>query len=685
MLELSKDEGLRLDNNRLMRLISYVFPIAIILAVIFTFLWMFEVGKFGYAVRGLFTGIPAILSCLFVLFIYKKDVSLHDIDVLPSLNLKSLTYLFGIFYISSLVALLLSEGSRPGYYFIFILVLYLSVFLQIFSKNVNPSLILVESFLIMINLIYSVTLNYDFYFGTTDILPHIFLSEITATFGRIIPASLSDYAYFPLYHVFIAEASELLNLGTKTSLFLVTAPIYAITIIFLYYIFNYITNNRQISLLSCLLFSSSSIVLYYGANVITRTMSFIMFVILLYLIYSVNFKKDKLSLKTLSVIIAIFLTLVHNVSLPQIVLLLILLFASEYIVKNGSYISKPFFLFLTVTFVAYWFFEAYLFVQRGLTPRLQSQFWDSLVLTAGGVEVLQEELISLIGILDKSIFLFFALIGIGFLLKNHKNNYASVLGLFSFLALIFYVPNPLNTIWQFRVLFRVDRFMLLVSPFMAFAMGYGIYVFWNYMSRYAPKKINSFFLIVLLFSGFVLVSSIFSIGDSDLLGQNAKHEYFTSDELSGFEHVFKYTPANSAIYTDYYTSRFFYLPLIPQNSAEMNLAPYQNYRIGDVNNLPKYRGYIVLRTREFLRSGLYFGSEESTLKETPNYLFQGVLPENKLELERNVADLSKVYSNPSTDIFIPHKGLRSQQGTKSTNSQNLKNQGNYSANPKSVE
>jgi hypothetical protein len=658
MLGLSEETGLEVDNNRLMRFISFLFPLAIILAVIFTFLWMFEIGKFGYALRGLFTGIPAIISCLFVLFIYKKDVSLHDIDVLPSLNTKSLTYLFGIFYICSLIVLMLSPGDRPLYYFIFISMMYLSVFLQIFSKNVSPSLILAESFLIMINLIYSVTLNYDFFFGTTDILPHIFLSEITALSGQIIPASLSDYAYFPLYHILIAEASELLNTGIKTSLFLITAPIYAITIIFLYYLFNFITNNRQISLLSVVLFSASSIVLYYGANVITRTMAFVMFVILLYLIYSVNFKKDILSLKILSVIVVIFLTLVHNVSLPQIVLLLVLLFASEYIIGYGSYISKPFFILLNVTFVAYWFFLAYLFVQRSLTPRLQSQFWDSIVLTAGGAVAIQENLISLIGLLDKSIFLFFALIGIGFLLKNYKKNYASVLGLFAFFTLIFYVPNPLNTIWQFKVLFRVDRFMLLVSPFMAFVMGYGIYVFWNYMSKYAPKKLNSFFVIFLLFSVFVFVSTIFSIGDSSFLGQNAEHEYFTAEELSGFDHFLNYSSAGSSIYTDYHTSRFFYLPLTPQTSADIKLEPYHDYRIGNVSNIPQYKGYIVLRTGEFLRSGLYFGSEEGTVKETPNYFYQG-LPENKLELESNLAGLGKVYSNPSTDIFIPHSGLNS--------------------------
>lgn len=673
MFELNNDTGVKLDSSRLMKLISYLFPLAIILAVAFTFLWMFEVGKLGYALRGIFTGIPAVLSCLFVLFIYRKNVSLHDMDVFPSLNMQSLTYLFGIFYTSSLASLLLSQGDRPWYYFVFILLLYLSVFLQIFSEKVNPSLILLETFLIMINLTYSVTLNYDFYFGTTDILTHVSLSELTAISGHIIPASLSDYAYFPLYHILIAEASELLNIGVKTSLFVITAPIYAATIIFLYYLFNYITNNRQISLLSCVIFSVSSIVLYYGVNVITRTMAFTAFVLLLYLIYSVNFKNDKISLKILSVIIAIFLTLVHNVSLPQIFLLLIILFASEYIIGGGSYISKPFFLFLSVTFIGYWFFVAYLFVQRGLSPRLQSQLWETLVLNAGGTEVVQESLTSLIGLLDKSIFLFFALIGIGFLLKYYKNNYASVLGLFAFLTLIFYVPNPLNTIWQLNVLFRFDRFMLLVSPFMAFAMGYGIYVFWNYISKYSPIKRNTFFLIVLLFSGFVIVSSIFSIGDSSLLGQDAKHEYFTSDELNSFEYVLNHVPISSAIYTDYYSSRFFFLPLTPQTSAEMNLSTYLNYRIGDVNNIPQYKGYTVLRNREFLRSGLYFSSAESTLRETPNYFFEGS-PENKLELESNLANTSKIYSNPGTDIFIPRKGLNYSQEIKSTNNQNPRNQ-----------
>ncbi len=408
MFGLSEETGLTyVGNTRLMKVISFLFPIAIILAVILTFVWMFATEKPAYAIRGLFTGVPAVVSCFFILYIYRKDVSLHDIDSFPSINIRSLTYVFGIFYLGSIAALLLSSGSRPWYYFVFILVTYLSVFLQIFSEKVKPHLFFWSLFLIMVNLTYSVTLNYDFYFGTTDILPHIFLSEFTAVTGQTIPISLSDYAFFPLYHILVAESSQIMNLSTKTSLFLITAPIYAITIVFLYYLFNYITHNRQISLLSCLLFSASSIVLYYSTNVITRTMSFVAFIILLYLIYSVNFKEEKFSLKTLSIIVLLFLTLVHNVSILQFVLLIIIMLASEYIIGSANYVSKPFFLLLNVTFTSYWFFAAYLFMQRSLTPRLQSHLLDSIVLTAGGSDVLEEGLISLIGLLDKSVFLFF--------------------------------------------------------------------------------------------------------------------------------------------------------------------------------------------------------------------------------------------------------------------------------------
>lgn len=650
MSVLNEVKGFKSANNKRMKLIYSLFPLCVIFAVLFAFLWMFTVGKLNFVVKGLFTGIPAIISCIIVLFIYKKDVKLNDILISPSISRNSLIYLFGIFYLSSISILLLSQGGRFWYYFMFIVLLYIFILLQILSENSNPSIILVEIFLILLNLTYSVTLNYDLYFGTTDIMPHILLSEMTAMSGQIVSASLTDYAYFPLYHIMVAASSLLLHIDVKSSLFLITAPIYGITIIFLYYLFHYITRNRQISLLSCLLYSSSSIVLYYGANMITRTMSFVMFIVLLYLIYSVNFKESKFSVKILSVIAALFLTLVHNVSLPQFVLLMVILLVCESLVDVNNHISKPFFILLNVSFISYWFFIAYLFVQRSISVRLQSHFWDSMVLTSEGLGSVDDHLTNLVGYLDSSVFLFFALIGIGFLLKKYKNNYASVFGLFALITLIFYIPNPLNTIWQLHVLFRIDRFSLFVSPFMAFVMSYGIYVFWNYLSKSSSKKGYPLFLILLLFSTFIFISSVYSISDSESLVVESAHPYFTAQELRGFEHIKSYVPAGSYIYSDYYASRYFYFPMVPGISDEKNLSFYRSYRIDNVNNFSRYSGYIVVRTREFLRAGLYL-SEGGIKAESANYFYRGT-SENELEMNSNLKKINKIYSSPVEEIFI---------------------------------
>jgi hypothetical protein len=655
MSVLNEIEEFKPASNKWMKLIYSLFPLCVILAVVFAFLWMFATGKVGFVVKGVFTGVPAVISCIFLLFLYKKDVRLNDILVFPSISRNSLTYLFGIFYLGSISILLLFPGGRSWHYFILIVLLYISVLLQIFSENSNPSVVLAEIFLILLNLIYSVTLNYDLYFGTTDIMPHILLSEMTAMSGHVISTSLTDYAYFPLYHILVAASSSLLKIDVKSSLFLITAPIYAITVVFVYYLSQYASNNRQISLLSSLLFSSSSIVLYYGVNMITRTMSFVMFVVLLYLIYSVNFKEPKLPIKILSVLAVVFLTLVHNVSLPQFVVLMVILLICESLVNVGSYISKPFFVFLNVIFTSYWFFVAYMFLQRSISIRLQGRFWDSMVLTTEGTGTVDEYLVNLVGSLDSAIFLFFALIGIGFLLKKYRNNYAAVFGLFALITLIFYIPNPLNTIWQLHVLFRIDRFKLFVSPFMAFVMSYGIYVFWNFLSKSPSRKGSPLFLILLLFSTFVFISSVYSIADSESLVVESAHPYFTSQELRGFEHVKSYVPAGSYIYSDYYTSRYFYFPMVPEASEGKNLSFYRSYRVDNVNRFSQYRGYIVIRTREFLRSGLYF-SEGGINAESANYLYRGT-SENQLEMNNNLKKISKIYSSPVQDVFIGGYGI----------------------------
>jgi len=191
---------------------------------------------------------------------------------------------------------------------------------------------------------------------------------------------------------------------------------------------------------------------------------------------------------------------------------------------------------------------------------------------------------------------------------------------------------------------------------MAFVMSYGIYVVWNYLSKSHSKKGAPFFLIILLLSVFVFVSSVYSISDSDSIVADSAHPYFTSQELSGFQHVKNYVPADSYLYSDYYTSRYFYFPRAPGVSEQKDLHYYMSYRIDDVSKLPEYKGYIVIRTKEFLRAGLYL-SEGGNTVESANYFYTSS-PENKLEMEGSLKKISKIYSSPVQEIFIGGGGIR---------------------------
>jgi hypothetical protein len=67
---------------------------------------------------------------------------------------------------------------------------------------------------------------------------------------------------------------------------------------------------------------------------------------------------------------------------------------------------------------------------------------------------------------------------------------------------------------------------------------------------------------------------------------------------------------------------------------------------------------VIFRTGEFLKNGLYFGTDESSTKETSNYFYRST-PENRIDLDANLTKTNKIYSNPATDIFAPSSALNS--------------------------
>lgn len=625
--------------NTLIKLLGRKLPIIFILFIFLGFLLTILLERLDLAVRGLSIVIPIIVSSIFLKKFYAANYELERQVILFSYNQKTLVLIFSLFYVLSIYCRILDFSS---FYIILLLLAYLFVFIQLFSRNCNSNHVLIESTFLMLNLIYGVTLKYPLFFGATDIIGHIFFSNVTYILGRVVPKDLDIYyAYFPLFHILISETSHILGLNIKSSYFLITAPIFAVSVIFVYYIFNQTTNNKQLSLLSALIYSTSSVVIFSGMYVITRTMAYLAFVLLLYFIYNPK-RQTRLSRKICIIIISVFIVLVHHVSIPHIVVLMLILYICEKILVKSPYFSNNYILFIVVMSISYWIYVAYLVIQRLNTIYSNPLIYESLVIKSSIKP--GNEWNFLFSNFDMSIFLFFAIIGIGYTFYKGSVNYSKIFCLFGFSTLIFYIPSPLQILWQTMTMFRFDRLILLVSPFMAFIMSAGICYFINYLLKTKLSKVYSIFCILFLFSAFVF-TSLNASSESINIMSNSPHQYFTSEELIGFTYFSNYAPCGSMLFSDYYASRYFSFSQKFSGSNKLGIPYYISNIIKYVEDVSLYKGYIILRTKSFSDTGLLFGTNSS------RYLYS-YDNENQLVLENNLKGKDKIYSNSAIDILF---------------------------------
>lgn len=82
----------------------------------------------------------------------------------------------------------------------------------------KPASILFKIILLAANIIFGQTLKLPFYFGGTDILPHLHWIETLLANQHVTP-ELGSYQYFPLYHIFNAIGQLLTNLDLQTAYF----------------------------------------------------------------------------------------------------------------------------------------------------------------------------------------------------------------------------------------------------------------------------------------------------------------------------------------------------------------------------------------------------------------------------------------------------------------------------------
>lgn len=633
-------------KNKYLLIFARVLPFLLIVGYIGGLVGSIAIGRYNFAIGGSLLAIPALAAAVTLLHIYHRepDALLGSVPIF-SFEQRTLVLLFGIAFFLTVIIGLLFPVKSP-HFLGGIVALYIIIFLQVLSRVQRPTVTLVEIVLAMACLIYESTLKYPYYFGWTDIIPHVFMSTVTYLSGHAIPPDLSiGYAYFPLYHIWIAMSSYVLAIDIKPTLFLIACPVYVMVTIFLYYLFKRAAKNVQISLLACLLYSIDPTVTFYGAYMITRAAAYIGFAILLYTLISNsggNLYKKSMSLRALALLVTVYILLVHQVSTPQILLLLLLLLGCEWFVGSQKHLTNSFLGFEIVLFLAYWFYIAFDFIGYAAKGRFRPIVFDTFVIR----EPMQSfsPLEFLFSNIDILIFLFFAILGIGYIFWKQKPSYSSVFGLFALLTIGLYVPTPIHAIWQTMTLFRFDRFMLLISPFMAFVMGWGLYSLSKYLQKMVSVK-TAGSIIFLLFVVYCC-GAVGIITGEDL---SASRVSFTSEELDGFDHIYSYVPYGSTILSDRYTSRYFGDVLFSE-SEDLGLPFYQSKTIHNVTDIQPFQGFVMIPHRQFIESGLEFSKGSSLDPEGGAYPY---LPSNETIsiLSNNLADKGKIYSSEFIELY----------------------------------
>lgn len=638
-------------KNKYLHIFARTLPYLIIVAYILGLFWSIAIGRYNFAISGSILAIPALAAAIALLHIYRRDPdTLSGAVLLFPFKQKTLVLLFGVAFSLTIVLGLLCPVESP-YFLAGIVTLYTIILLQIFSRGHRPTVTLIEIMLTMACLIYETTLKYPYYFGWTDIPPHVFMSTVTYLSGHVIPPGLNaGYAYFPLYHIWIAMSSHLLAIGIKPTLLIITCPVYVMVTVFLYYLFKQVTGNVQISLLACLLYSIDSTVIFYGAYMVTRAAAYIGFAILLYLlIYREDvpdthiYERKKVLFCVLAILVTVYILLVHQVSTPQILALLLLLLICEWFVGSEKRLQNSFFIFEVVLFLGYWIYVAFDFASHIVETRLRLDVFDTPVV----IESLQlySPFAFLFNNVDTLVFLFFAIIGIGYLLWKQKPAYASVFGLFALLTIILYVPTPIHALWQTMTLLRFDRFMLLVNPFMAFIMGWGLYTVSGYLhKRNLVRAAGS--IVFLLFVAYCCGAT----GIISVEVDPTSRVSFTSEELIGFDHINSHVAYGSTICADYYTSRYFCWVYFSESDA-LGLPFYRSSTIQNITDISSSQGFVIIPRNQFIEHGLAFskGSEiEAGGGGTYPYLPSN---ETKTTLFKYLAGKDKIYASEFVELY----------------------------------
>jgi len=595
------------------------------------------IGQTNLALLGSYLAIPMILAP--ILYLRQKN----NTDYFSEIDSKYY-YLFPaaffIFFTISITLLYVNE-IRPYSYYAVISIMATLVLAQILffqTAGSRSMLIVLQSSLLLLDLIWGVNLNYFFSIERTDSFFHSWMIQILVEEGAI-NANFDLYRDFPLWHIFCASIYKISAMDTSyyKAMYLINGLIFAAIPPGVYILSKKLFTEEKVALLAALFVSFYPDVLKYGIAALARSpISFFGILIVITLLYHKNFAATLMAIAlTISTIVF------HTVSIPFLLVVLAVVHLLQRIyglVNEQEIVDTDYLAFAVAAMLAYW-----MYISVSLFETIINNITASAPDEVSAKGVFLAPLNELFNYLQYSPLLFFLILGtLEALKKDRIPHSAKIVCMAALLFTVVSFPGPSLLITKLGGNFNIDRFGEYVFFLIVFAASFGFYTAY---SR-SKKSLKSALIVIFMILVFLSVSNDFIASDNPLVKRPFYTFYLTEEEVSGFDHAGN--TSRGFVMSDFVTTRY------------MDSAPYRKKsHILEVDNQTQniVKGtdsdLILIRKGELERRPLrFFITEEGFIrKPSIDESLEYYYPSNS-KLWSSLKRYNKIYDSRSIATYI---------------------------------
>jgi hypothetical protein len=594
-------------------------------------------GQTNLAMLGMYLAVPMILAPL----IYMRQKSNpHLLNEMDDRYYNLFPAAFFILLTVSIILLYTTE-VRPYSYYAVITVMATLILLQVIlfpSMKSRSMLILFQSSLLLLDIIWGVSLNYFFSIERTDSFFHSWMMQILVEEGAI-NESFDLYRSFPLWHILCASIYKitLIDVSFYKAMYLINGIIFAAIPPGVYILAKKLFSEEKIALLAAIFVSFYPDVLKYGIASLARSpISFLGVLLVITLLYRRSWAATLVAIAMTASIIVF-----HTVSLPFVLVVLLVLYVLQKIYGvfvDQEIVDADYIIFAIIAMLSYWMYisiDLFETIINSITASAPEQ------VTTRGVFI--APLNELFNYLQYSPLLFFLLMGtLEALKKDHITRIVKVICLAGLLFTVVSFPGPSLLLTKLGGNFNIDRFGEYVFFLIVLAVSFGFYTTYTKSKRLFKSALIVLFMILV----FLSVSNDFIASDNPIVKRPFYTFYLTEGEVKGFDHAGN--TSKGYVMADFVTTRYMDATHYREKSHILEVDNQtQKFLKGGPPDL------ILIRKEELGRRPLrfYITDEGFIKKPTIDYSLDYFYPDNE-KLWSSLKGYRRIYDSSGISVYI---------------------------------